>query len=55
MMDVSIVRTAPFFWVIPVNPRLIASDHGVQEVGITFYVVQYVLYNFQAKLLLLHR
>jgi len=43
------------FWVVPVNPRLITSDHGVQEVGITFYAVQHVLCDFQAKLLLLHR
>ena len=42
------------FWVTPVNPRLITSDHGVQKVGITFYAVQHVLCDFQAKLLLLH-
>ena len=43
------------FWVVPVNPRLLTSYHGVQEVGITFYAVQHVLCDFQAKLLMLNR
>ena len=40
------------FLVIPVHPGLVHSDYGVHEVGVTVCGVQYVLWDFNTKLLL---
>jgi hypothetical protein len=44
-LDVSIVRTAPLFLF---RTRKLTANHGVLEVGITFYGDQHVLCDFQA-------